>query len=188
MSKKIFLCRRVGGGSRRPIYGFVPNKNKPLDIEGKYQSLYTLVDDLVYDELNQYRWVLNSGYALRYIRVGKNQIKITLANEVLRLYAMIRPARTTSDHINVLDPYNILNNQLSNLRWATSSQQIGNQKKRKIKYDLPKGVHKQGKKFEARISIVGKYKYLGVFDTLEEAAEVFKQAWIKYHSGEIFIP
>ena len=40
----------------------------------------------------------------------------------------------------------------------------------KRKYDLLRGVYKIKNKFVTKIKIDGKYKYLGIFDTPEEAS------------------
>lgn len=134
MSMKIYLVRRVSGHNKKPVFGHVPNKHKPL-LNNQYQSLYALVDDTCYQWLNQYYWFLDSnGYARRKIRssIGK-YIILTMADEVLKFYGLVRPDGCTSDHFNVFQPYNRLNNQLSNLRWATRSQQAGNRCGRKFK-------------------------------------------------------
>lgn len=87
------------------------------------------------------------------------------------------------DHIDG----NSLNNDVSNLREATLSQNQGNRKKNKI-YNgkLPssefKGVYrnKRREKWASQIVIDGKAKYLGYYDSEIKAAEVYNTAATKY--------
>lgn len=84
------------------------------------------------------------------------------------------------DHIDG----NPLNNRLSNLRECSQTQNQQNQFK-------PKAHNKTGylgvswdssrKKYAARIRVDGKYKYLGRFDSVEEAAQSYLEAKRKYH-------
>lgn len=74
------------------------------------------------------------------------------------------------DHING----DRMDNRISNLREITVYQNSWNRKA--IKEDGFRGVAKKGKKFCARITTHGRRKYLGTFDTFEEAVEARKQA------------
>lgn len=69
---------------------------------------------------------------------------------------------------------NPLDDSWNNLRLATSSQNKVNQKKRSDNKTGFKGVHRHHRKFYARARIDGVYKYLGMFDTPEDAAEYYK--------------
>lgn len=62
-------------------------------------------------------------------------------------------------------------NRVENLRWSTKHE-CGNNRKRK--YDLPRGVNFAGVRFSATIRFENKNYYLGVYDTPEEASEVFE--------------
>ena len=87
------------------------------------------------------------------------------------------------DHIDG----NNQNNSLSNLRWATCSENSRNRKKRKDNTSDYTGVcfHKRSGKWEARIYVNGKNKYLGSFHTKEEAAAVYREA-AKKAFGEFY--
>jgi hypothetical protein len=75
--------------------------------------------------------------------------------------------KPTIDHIN----RDRKDNRLENLRWATRSEQSRNQT---IKGTIPfRGVNMNGERFQARITIDGKKKYIGTFDTAEEASEAY---------------
>ena len=81
------------------------------------------------------------------------------------------------DHINE----NPLDNRLENLRILTQTQNVKRSPNftsysiLKKKSGLPTGVRECGKKFKSSIQINGKYKYLGLFETPEEASEVYQR-------------
>ena len=69
------------------------------------------------------------------------------------------------DHID----NNRQNNNISNLRWVTRSE---NQRNKPASGAVPfKGVHKHGNRFQAAIMINGKRKHIGTYGTPEEANE-----------------
>jgi hypothetical protein len=71
------------------------------------------------------------------------------------------------DHKN----HNGLDNRRGNLRVVTRSQNGGNSRPRR---SLPKGVYKNHERWMARIG--KENKYLGTFDTIEEAAAAYDAA------------
>ena len=77
------------------------------------------------------------------------------------------------DHINEVKD----DNRIENLRWcsrATNQRNITNQRK---KSDLPRGVCiRPSGKYQVRIMINGENKYLGQYDTKEEASRVYEEA------------
>jgi len=85
------------------------------------------------------------------------------------------------DHIN-RDPSD---NKLDNLREATQTENLGNMGISSHNTSGFKGVsyNKQRNKYEAYISINNKKKNLGLFNTAEEAFEVYLQATIKYRGN-----
>src|SRR5262249_53313420 len=76
---------------------------------------------------------------------------------------------------------NGLNNKWDNLRLSTHSQNHFN--KASPKRDLPRGVHRNGKKFIAYMKRNGKSVHLGTFHTAQEASDFF-QAESKKVAGE----
>lgn len=86
------------------------------------------------------------------------------------------------DHFNGITN----DNRLCNLREATNTENSRNTKvsKNKIK-NTPKGViwHSRDECYEARIRINTKMMFLGRFDSVEAAADAYKDAAIKYHGN-----
>jgi hypothetical protein len=74
------------------------------------------------------------------------------------------------DHING----NRRDNRRCNLREVTSAQNCQN--RRAANQTGLKGVHPRGKKFFACIRVEGKFTYLGIYPTAEEAARVYDEA------------
>ena len=69
------------------------------------------------------------------------------------------------------------NNNLSNLRWATAEENQRNRLKQKNTSSIYKGVtySKKNKKWEARIRINGKNKFIGYFKNEEDAGRAYDE-------------
>jgi len=78
------------------------------------------------------------------------------------------------DHIDG----NILNNKVENIRWATKSQNCMNRVKASNNTSGYKGVcwNKQHQKWMAMIHLNGNNKYLGLYNTAEEASTAYVKA------------
>ena len=86
------------------------------------------------------------------------------------------------DHING----NPRDNKLVNLRDVRQGENIQNQRRphpRNTSGVLGVGKHTQYKKWLARITVDGRGQHLGVFDTVEEAQQVYLDAKRKMHTG-----
>jgi hypothetical protein len=88
-----------------------------------------------------------------------------------------------ADHKN----RNTLDNRRENLREATFAQNAQNRSNRRDNTSGRKGVfpYKVPGKWRAQIKVRGKYKFLGVFPTKDEAAEAYAAA-AKRHYGEFY--
>lgn len=88
------------------------------------------------------------------------------------------PEDLVIDHIDG----NPQNNLLENLRLATLSQNSANSKAYN-KSGLPKGVSLTGKKYQARIKYDNITYYLGLYDTVEEAADAYNIKALEFHGN-----
>jgi hypothetical protein len=163
-----FEVRRIIIG----MYGGAVMREIPL--HGKYGSGKTVkVDDEDYERLASRKWhVDNCGY------VRCHELKsVNPARPVILMHRLIMHDKLAKglmiDHING-DKFD---NRKQNLRTCSNQQNMCNRNKpnRKIKgakASIYKGVRGYGRngKWEARISINGKAKHIGVYETEKEAA------------------
>lgn len=130
------------------------------------QGKYALVDDNMFEELNQLKWQFHiSGYAVHEMRIKgeKGKRKTVMMHRVI----INTPEDRDTDHING----NRLDNRKKNLRIVTTSQNLMNQK---IKANNTSGVtgvywSKKSKKWQAYISLYKKTIQLGLFRDKEIA-------------------
>lgn len=89
------------------------------------------------------------------------------------------------DHING-DRHD---NRISNLRLASSSENQRNRKRPKNNTSGYKGVSwiEHYQMWQATIKFDGKNKYLGRFDTPEEASDAYNKAALRHHGEFAFI-
>ena len=110
--------------------------------------------------------ISNCGY--KRVQLSKNGEKKKFSiHRLLAIHFIDNPNEyPVVDHIDI----DKQNNNLENLRWVTRS--FNNRNKKNIG-ECMRGVRKNGKRFEAHITIKGKYKYLGRFDTELEANQAY---------------
>jgi len=138
------------------------------------QNKVALIDDEDFERLNKYKWcafhLKNYWYATRNIRIVTNRQILLYMHRII----MDPPSNVMIDHADG----NGLNNQKSNLRICTSSQNIANTK---ISCDNTtgfKGVayHKLQGKYTARVQKDGVRFNLGVFINPKDAALAYDKA------------
>ena len=125
----------------------------------------------------QFNWtVLETGglcYARRTIRIGQRQ-------KTILLHRVIMKAKDGEfvDHING----NGLDCRKENMRIVTKSQNNINRKARPNRLGVP-GVRKHSlcNKYTSDICVGNKRKYLGLFETIEEASAAYQNAAEMYH-------
>jgi len=134
---------------------------KKIQLNGKHgKGIFIRLDDEDFEKCKKYKWYLSSGYAIS----KKNKKTIYIHRFILDA-----PDSLQVDHKD----RDKMNNQKSNLRLCTSSQNLMNKytPNGKSKY---KGVHLENNRFRARIELRdnGKRKsyHLGYFLTEAEAA------------------
>jgi len=149
-------------------------KEIKLSQTGKNRGKYVaLVDDEDFEYLNQFKWCVekhkNTYYARRIIILENNTRMLILMHRVI----MKDSNEFGVDHKD----HNGLNNQKSNLRMATRSQNGVNRSSHgKVKYlGVSIHVNKGYKriKYMSCITLNGEYYYLGVFDSAEDAAYAY---------------
>jgi len=114
------------------------------------------------------------GYTV--IKVNGGQYK---AHRLAWLYVKGEFPKAQLDHINGAGD----DNRICNLRECTDGQNKLNRRIFKNNTLKIKGVSKRRKKFTAQAQVNKKYYYLGIYDTAEEAGEVY-QEFVKKHHGE----
>lgn len=150
---------------------------KPMEVP-LTQGYVALVDREDYEELIKYKWSAyktnNTFYAIRNIYIGTKRTTVNMHRVIIE-----PPNDLFVDHIDG----NGLNNQRSNLRICTSSQNGMNRGKQKVNTSGFKGVTfcKNNNKWQAQIKVNKVNLFLGYFDTPEEAYKAYCEGCIKYH-------
>jgi hypothetical protein len=161
-----------------PIEGVVRWKARPLSdfavaAKGKTWNTRHAGTAGTVDERGEIRFHVE--YEGRKYRLFAHRIAYALANNVTKFGEV--------DHENV----DASDNRAANLRLANRSQQNAN-RKGFTKSGLPKGVTRVGKRFFASASAGrGKTKYLGRFDTPEEAHAAYCE-FARSRHGDFFQP
>lgn len=158
--------------------------------KGKY---FAMVDNDIFEEVNQYDWSYNDGYAVRYdFSTGKKK-DILLHRFIYELKKGNIPEDKEVEHWDE----NGLNDQISNLRLATRSENQCNRTKLKNNTSGIKGISKKVSKGHCRKD--GTYKeytywqaqirkdkktYGKSFEYTEQGFEQAKE-WIKQKTEEL---
>jgi len=141
------------------------------------QDQHTLVDDEDYAWLMQWpwhaawNWNTLSYYVRRKGRKSDEErcgLLIYMHREILGLK---REDPREADHIH----HDTLDNRRSELRIVTRRENLSNKRCGTSKY-TGVSLNKEGKKWEARIHSNRKQRYIGVFDTEEEARDAYQEA------------
>ena len=110
--------------------------------------------------------------------VSDKQVILLAAHRLAFLYMTGRFPKVDVDHEDTIKHHN----WWSNLREATRSQNMQNQRKSQLNNKLGLlGVHSQNGKFIAQIGINGKQTYIGNFNTPEEAHIAYLNAKRELH-------
>lgn len=139
---------------------------KAIEMAGGH---FALVDDEDFATVSLYRWSGKAGYARATIYVDGRK-------KCLYMHRLIMGAGPGQmvDHRDM----NGLNNQRSNLRFCSKSENMHNCRGRKSRKDtIPyKGVNRSKLRYNAMIRVRGVRHYLGHFRTAEEARDAYNAA------------
>ena len=149
------------------------------------QGQVALVDDEDFERVSQFKW--SATFDRKYANGGRfiakrNVLKLGIwSTATLHRFIMHAQKGQIIDHIDG----NPLNNQRSNLRFSTRSQNGANNAKLLQKHNTSgfRGVswHKLAKKWTVTLRVAGKTRYIGLYGDIVNAAKAYNQAAIKYH-------
>lgn len=127
-----------------------------------------------YDKIKDYCWFFNNDYVVAH---GEN-------HKTIYLHKLIIPSEMEVDHIQ----HNKYDNRKSMLRIATDSQNAINKGVRSNNTSGTTGVSKIKRlnKWQVNITINGNTKYLGIFDSFDDAVVARKEAEEKYFGSWSF--
>jgi len=138
------------------------------------QGRFAIVDASDYEEVSKYKWIYNSGYALRAVISNKKRT-------IIHMHRLIHGSTDglEVDHVNGCG----VDNRRINLRTATRQQNGSNRAKCRNSTSIYKGVFwdKKAKKWVATIVKNKKQNYLGYFNSEIEAAKSYNKAAIELH-------
>jgi hypothetical protein len=174
---KVFNPRGVRTALLKPEdFYFTQMKEIKLSQQGKNKGKYVaLVDDEDFDYLMQWRWnakkVGNTYYAMSFNFTDGVQKNIRMHRVIMNT-----PREMDVDHKD----HNGLNNQKSNLRNCTKSQNSMNVYPSGVSGYLGVSIRTGTTKYFAQIKVNKKTLFLGMFDDPKEAAIIRDRATIKY--------
>lgn len=128
-------------------------------MEINIKGFKVFIDDEDFDIIKDYSWYIEKRKHTNYVRA---YVKGTGRKNSKKVY------------MHKIENRNGLDNRKNNLRYITRN---GNNRNRKISNKTGfRGIRKRGNKYQALIKIKGKQKYLGSFDTPEEASKEYENA------------
>jgi hypothetical protein len=147
------------------------------DIEG-YEGLYKIssfgnVFSVKRNKIMLFKVHGHKGYKKIQLNINKQKKYFRISRLVAKHFIPNPENKKLVDHID----RNPSNNHISNLRWATYTENLGNQLSRKGSSSKYKGVffHKATKKWQAEVRVDKVKKYLGSFTCEKEAALVYNK-------------
>ena len=147
------------------------------------QEKTTLVDDILYDYLSQWKWQAMKHHDQGSYYVGRRRlISETNRPTTIKLHRVIWEQKTNKEIPHELEIDHIdgnpLNNTISNLRLSTHQENCSNVKKQLHVSSIYKGVtwYKRGNNWTAQIRVNDKKIHLGYFENELDAAKKYDEA------------
>ena len=149
---------------------------KTVPLYGKVAAgRVALVDDEDYDLVMRYRWTVREPISPRGTVWGPYaKARVPSGTDTIIYMHTLLTGWPQTDHRNGYG----LDNQRSNLRPATHVQNSQNRRPWPGCSSRHKGVswHRRGRKWRADITVNGKLRYLGLFESEEDAARAYTEA------------
>lgn len=161
----------------------------PWERDGKRSVEFALIDDQFFDEVKKFRWHITNVGNVKYATTWGKNPKTTYMHRMIMTMHYGRVLRHTEevDHID----HNGLNNQLSNLRLATRSQNQSNQRRHKDSRSDYVGVYyniRYKKPYRGKLMFDGKNIHLPKgYNTPEEAARERDILAVKYFGNNTIL-
>jgi len=151
---------------------------KKIKLHGKYaidKYSHVLVDDMYYEWLNRYYWIAHQAGSNSNMIYAAADIWTPTGKQWFRMHRLVANASPTKlvDHIDG----NTINNQASNLRLATHTENGQNKHVSKFKGCSWDG---RSKVWWGRIKVSGKQIGLGTYDTERDCGIAYNIAADKY--------
>ena len=142
---------------------------------GKYGDRNALVDDEDFDSLNKFKWYLVKPHNIYYAVA-------LISGKMRKMHRVILKVSDSSVSVDHKDR-NGLNNQKSNIRLATNTQNMANRKSMELSTSQYLGVYYafRNRKWKAQIRDKGKLLFLGYFIHEINAAKAYNEAALKIH-------
>lgn len=144
---------------------------------------FAIVDDCDYDFISQWKW-----YAAKQPKTfyAARSVKFLGMKKTYWMHRLINktPENKITDHING----NGLDNRRKNLRSVTHQENMINNKRHKTGSSKYRGVswHSRSLTWIAQITVNGKNKWIGTFDTEYGAYKAYLAARAKLQTGKIY--
>lgn len=137
------------------------------------QGKVALVDDEDFKRVSQFKWQYLKVHGMEYAKRGKYELG-KQSTQYMHVFILGEIPGMEIDHIK---PSNSLNNQKSNLRHCTHSENMMNRRLNKNGSSQYKGVswHIINKKWRAQIQLNKKCIYIGYFTDETEAALAYNK-------------
>ena len=159
------------------------------DVEYDYTNIYRIYRDGRVESVKRkgvkqrFLKEVTSKTGYKYVNLSKdNEKKKYYIHRLVAIHFISNPRNfPVIDHKNQEKD----DNSISNLRWCSHGTNNRNLTTKRPKHNLPRGVNMTPYgKYQTRININYKSKYLGSYETKEEASEVYEEALLEQISLE----